>query len=148
MGGNRTTYLIISAILIATFLGGAFYWSQKQKPEDAEYNPVINPSDFISKVDNKYFVLEPGTKFTYENKTDEGLERIEVTVTNEVKKVMGVTVTVVRDKVWLNNELVEDTKDWYAQDKEGNVWYFGEDVDNYESGKLKDHKGAWEAGVD
>ena len=148
MGGDRTTYLIIGVILIVTLLGGAFYWSQKQKPEDAEYNPVINPNDFISKVDNKYFVLEPGTKFIYENKTDEGLERIEVTVTNEVKKVMGVTATVVRDKVWLNNELVEDTKDWYAQDKEGNVWYFGEDVDNYESGKLKDHKGAWEAGVD
>ena len=46
------------------------------------------------------------------------------------------------------SEMVEDTFDWFAQDKDGNVWYFGEDVSNYEDGELADKDGSWEAGVD
>ena len=61
---------------------------------------------------------------------------------------MGVTTLVVRDREWLNDQMAEDTRDWVAQDKDGNVWYFGEAVDNYEDGKLVDHDGSWEAGVD
>ena len=56
--------------------------------------------------------------------------------------------TVVRDKAFLNGKLSEDTFDWYAQDKEGNVWYFGEDTKEYENGKVVSTKGRWEAGVD
>ena len=61
---------------------------------------------------------------------------------------MGVTTIVVWDRVWLNNELIEETYDWYAQDKEGNVWYFGEDSKEYENGMVVSTKGSWEAGVD
>jgi hypothetical protein len=43
---------------------------------------------------------------------------------------------------------VEDTRDYLAQDNDGNVWYFGEDVDNYEAGVIADHDGSWLAGVD
>jgi len=61
---------------------------------------------------------------------------------------MGVTVTVVRDTVWEDGVLVEDTYDWFAQDKEGNIWYFGEEVNNYVNGQLANTHGAWEAGVE
>jgi hypothetical protein len=44
--------------------------------------------------------------------------------------------------------LTEDTYDWYANDKDGNVWNFGEKVDNYKNGKIDNHQGSWEAGVD
>ena len=44
--------------------------------------------------------------------------------------------------------MIEDTHDWFAQDKDGNVWYFGEEVDNYEDGVIANHYGSWEAGVD
>jgi hypothetical protein len=138
----------IPIIGIALIAGGYIYWSQSAMTQQGgKYNPTINPSEFVGQVDNKYFTLKPGTKFTYNNKTRQGTERIEVLVTNETKTVMGVTTTVVRDRVWLNDQLIEDTRDWYAQDKAGNVWYFGETVDNYSKGKLKDHKGSWEAGV-
>ncbi len=139
--------LIIIMLLIA---GGVVYWlnNQPTKIENTQYHPTITPTDFVSKVNNPYFTLKPGTKFTYENKTTEGLERIVVEVTNETKVVLGVTTMVVWDRAWLNDVLKEDTKDLYTQDKLGNVWYFGEAVDNYENGKLKDHAGAWEAGVD
>ncbi len=70
-------------------------------------------------------------------------------VTNQTKTILGVTNTVVLDTVWdEDDELVEETYDWYAQDKEGNVWYFGEDSKEYEAGVLVSTAGSWEAGVD
>lgn len=153
MRNNQFTLIVLGVAVLV--IVGIWYWSNNQTAkkdgspsEQAQYNPVIDPSNFVSEVNNKYFTLKPGTTFTYNSQTDEGLERIEVVVTNETKEVMGVKNTVVWDRVFLDNQLIEDTKDWYAQDKDGNVWYFGEDVDNYENGKLKDHHGAWEAGVD
>lgn len=109
---------------------------------------TLDPANFVDEVANPYWQLKPGTKWTYEATTEDGTETIEVVVLPDKREVMGVECTVVRDTVKLEGELVEDTYDWYAQDKDGNVWYMGEDVDNYEDGKLKDHEGAWEAGVD
>ncbi len=112
------------------------------------YAPNIDPADFTTRIDNKYFPLEPGTTFVYGGKTQEGTERIEVTITNDAKRVAGVECVVVRDKVFLDGGLIEDTFDWYAQDKKGNVWYFGEDTRQYQDGRVASTKGAWEAGVD
>ncbi len=113
----------------------------------ADYNPVIDPANFVETVDNPYFVLPQGRVWVYEGKNEDGeTEKVRVEVTDDEKTVMGVKMTVVRDRVWEDGELVEDTHDWFAQDKDGNVWYFGEEVDNYEDGKLEDHEGAWEAG--
>jgi hypothetical protein len=79
--------------------------------------------------------------------TSQGVERNVAEVTRHKRRILGVTTTEVRDRVWLNGQLKEDARDWYAQDRRGNVWYFGEAVDHYENGRLKDHKGSWEAGV-
>ncbi len=134
--------LFLLAALVLTACGG-------QAPTATEeYAPVINPADFVAVVDNPYWPLTPGTTYIFEGTTEEGLERIEVNVTHETREVMGVTCIVVRDRVWLDGELVEDTLDWYAQDNDGNVWYFGEEVKNYEGGTLVDTAGSWEAGVD
>ncbi len=112
------------------------------------YNPKIVPSDFTTKITNPYFSLPIGSKFESEGETEDGLEEIEITIPGTTKVLMGVTTLVYRDVVHIDGVLVEDTKDYLAQDKEGNVWYFGEDVNNYENGKLKDHHGSWLAGVD
>jgi hypothetical protein len=112
-----------------------------------DYNPEINPADFTTQITNTYFSLPVGKKMVYQAKTEGGVENIEVLITGETKSVMGVETLIVWDRVWVNGELIEDTRDYLAQDGEGNVWYFGEDVDNYEKGKLKDHDGAWLAGV-
>jgi hypothetical protein len=55
-----------------------------------------------------------------------GIERNEVIVTDETRIVPGVTTTVVWDRVWRDNGLIEETYDWYAQDRGGNVWYSGD----------------------
>ncbi len=61
---------------------------------------------------------------------------------------MGITCIAVNFKATVNGNLVEDTEDWYAQDNDGNLWYFGEAVNNYNiDGILANHDGSWEAGV-
>lgn len=75
------------------------------------------------------------------------MERIEVTVTEERRDVMGVSTLVVRDTEYVEGELVEDTYDWFAQDRDGNAWYFGEDTAEYD-GEVVTTEGSWEAGVD
>ncbi len=97
---------------------------------------------------NEFLAFETGKVFTYEGETEDGLETVVVEVTNETKVIMGVTTTVVRDIVFLDGEMVEKTDDWYAEDSEGNVWYFGEYSEEWEDGELVSTEGSWEAGVD
>jgi hypothetical protein len=111
-------------------------------------SPGVHPATFVDTVDNPYFPLEPGTTYTYRAETEEGTEIITVEVLHERKEVMGISATVVLDTVQLDGELKEKTWDWYAQDKEGNVWYLGEDTQEYEGGQVISTAGAWEAGVD
>jgi hypothetical protein len=55
---------------------------------------------------------------------------------------------VIHDVATRNGALVEDTLDWYAQDRAGNIWYLGEDTKEYQNGKVSTTAGSWEAGVD
>lgn len=112
------------------------------------YAPEIDPADFVDVVDNSYFPLQRGRRWIYEEETDEGTERVEVVVTGDKREILGVECTVVRDTVTLGGELVEDTFDWFAQDRDGNVWYFGELSLSYADGELESLEGSWEAGVD
>ncbi len=112
------------------------------------YNPIIRPDDFVAVIDNPFFPLKPGTTFIYEGTTEEGLEHNEVKVTHRTREILGVTCIEVRDTVTVDGELVEDTLDWYAQDKEGNVWYFGENSKELEDGLIVSLEGSWTAGVD
>ena len=61
---------------------------------------------------------------------------------------MGVECVVASDRVTEDGKLIEQTYDWYAQDKKGNVWYFGEHVTEYKNGKVAGHEGSWKSGVD
>ena len=104
-------------------------------------------------VDNAYFPHEPGTTYTYEMETEDGLEEVVYEVLEETRVVNGIECIVVRDRVYLEDLLIEDTHDWYAQDDSGNVWYMGEEVVNYEYDDEDDllgtnDDGSWEAGED
>lgn len=115
---------------------------------DMDYMTHVYPENFVGTINNQFLVLTPGSTFSYKSETEEGTERVEVEVLSETRVVMGITCVIVRDRAFLENELIEDTHDWFAQDKDGNVWYFGEYVDNYEDGVIANHYGSWEAGVD
>lgn len=112
------------------------------------YRPEIDPANFVEVIDNPYLPLIPGTELSYEGVSDGERETEEFVVTGDTKDVMGVTTTVVLDRVYIGGELAEETYDWFAQDRAGNVWYFGEASADYEKGKVVSTKGSWEAGVD
>jgi hypothetical protein len=156
---NSQNKIVISLLILLLIVGGLIlykkYQSQGNVPEkkevvsknNEEYNPIIDPANFISQIDNKYYPLKPGTVYVYEGKEKDVVTKITTTVTDQTKIILGVKTIVIKDTVLVNNNLEEETFDWYAQDKKGNVWYFGEDAKTYENGKVTGTTGSWEAGV-
>jgi len=122
-----------------------------QSVGEGPYDPMIDPAMFVDPAEigksvppNPYFPLLRGRTWIYQK----GTETITVTVTDETREILGVTTAVIHDIVEDNGETVEDTKDWYGQDIEGNVWYFGEIVFNYEDGEVANVEGSFTAGTD
>jgi hypothetical protein len=110
---------------------------------------VLDPADFVATIDHPYWPMTPGSRWVYSETDAEGsVQQVEVTVTDETKTILGITVTVVRDIVTEDGEVIEDTFDWYAQDTNGNLWYLGEDTKEYEGGNVVSTAGSWEAGRD
>jgi len=113
----------------------------------APYDPVIDPSNFVARVDNPYFPLTPGTTFVYEGQTTQGFEHDEFAVTHHTRTILGVRCVEVHDTVTTDGQLTEDTLDWFAQDRDGNVWYFGENTHELEDGLITTIEGTFMAGV-
>ena len=116
-------------------------------PVAEPYAPTIDRAAFGATVDNPYFPLLPGMRWEYRAETEDGVETTLVRVSGRTRTVMGVVCVEVRDTVRLDGEVVEDTLDWYAQHRDGTVWYFGEDTKEYENGRVARTEGSWEAGV-
>lgn len=110
----------------------------------------LNPKDFSYNITNPYFPLVPGTRWTFSELDEEGEElRIEMIVTARVRRLPGgFKAREVRDTKYLGDEILEDTRDWYAQDSAGNVWYFGEDTATFEDGKVVSTEGSFKAFAD
>jgi hypothetical protein len=140
--------LLLAPLLCSGLIAGGGAAAQSSPAAGTPYAPEIDPANFVSRIDNRYWPLQPGTTFVYEGTSDGESEHNEVAVTTETKTILGVQCVVVRDTVTVEGELTEETLDWYAQDKDGNVWYFGEDSKSYENGKVASTEGSWEAGVD
>ena len=109
---------------------------------------TIDPSNFVSRVDNPWLPMVPGTTFRYEG-TRDGKAAVDIVeVTAETKVIDGVTCVLIRDTLTLDGVLAEKTDDWYVQDKDGNVWYFGEQTATLDTaGNVTDTAGSWQAGV-
>lgn len=110
----------------------------------------LDPTRFTTDINNPYWPMQPGTRWTYREVDTDGTELQTVVVVTTQTEAManGVTARVVRDTLTRGGEIVEDTIDWYAQDLEGNVWYLGEDTAEYEGGVVASTAGSWQAGVD
>jgi hypothetical protein len=122
-----------------------------ENPLNMPYDVVIDPADFLASDDitgNTFFPITPGSTYVYvgENEDRETV-RVEEIHTTDTTVVMGVTCVVINAREFEAGELVEDTFDWYAQDKYGNMWYFGEDSREMEGGEIVSYHGSWEAGV-
>src|SRR5689334_14618621 len=111
-------------------LAGITVWSpwasSAGTPPATGYEPVLNPADFTTTVDNPYFPLPVGRVWVYTGTKDGQSQVDRVTVTSRTRKVAeGIVARVVTDVATHQGKLLEKTEDWYAQDKQGNVWYVG-----------------------
>jgi hypothetical protein len=109
--------------------------------------PVFEPSNFVKSVNNEYFPLQPGATYIYEGESAEGHEFDRFMVSRNTVNILGVECIEVIDLAYVDGELVERTRDWFAQDKDGNVWYFGEATQEIEDGQVVNTEGSWKAGV-
>lgn len=131
-----------------TACGGDDNGNGSGTPQDS----TIDPAEFQSTVDNAFFPLTSPGPAVFEGEevdpdTGEVVEiRVESTALAATNVVAGVEATVVEVKEFEDGELVEVTLDYYAQRSDGAVYYFGEQVDNYEGGEVVGHEGQWLAG--
>lgn len=117
-------------------------------PQGSE-DVTLDPVDFVTHIDNSYWPMAPGNEWVYRESDPRGhAQRVEVKVLDRTKQIEGIEATVVHDVVSEKGELVENTFDWYAQDRCKNVWYLGENTREYEDGHVVTRAGSWEAGVD
>ena len=112
------------------------------------YEPELKASDFSLRITNPYFPLPAGRTWVYRGIKDGQTQIDRVTVTSRTKRVAeGITARVVKDVATAHGKLLEKTFDYYAQDKQGNVWYVGEDTTAYLPNGATDKSGSWQAGV-
>ena len=108
-----------------------------------------NPADFTPRIDNPWFPLTPGTTYIYRGVKDGQRSSEVLTVTRRTALIDGVPCAAVDDRLYVRGRLHERTTDWYTQDKEGNVWYFGEATAELdEQGNVTSTEGSWRAGRD
>jgi hypothetical protein len=136
----------IAGVVVGLLLGAACLLPAASAAPHAATTGV-NPSDFVRHVTNPFFPLAPGTVITYRGVKDGRVQDDRVVVTHQTKRIIGVTTTVVLDSARHAGRLLEQTEDWYAQDKHGNVWYFGERTKAFDANGNVDTAGSWEAGV-
>jgi hypothetical protein len=132
--------------LLAASISGAGAASPRQPGSSC--GPTLDPANFVSVIDNRYFPLPVGRVLVYKGIRDGQHQTDTVTVTNETKLIEGVTATTVLDVAKTpKGKLLERTFDWYAQDTAGNVCYLGEDTKAYLPNGQVDTSGSWLSGV-
>jgi hypothetical protein len=116
-------------------------------PIHGPYAPKIDPANFGTKIDNPYLPFKPGTRIHFVGVRGKTKQTDTEMVTHRTRMIVGVTATAVRDTVAEHGRAVERTDDWYAQDKQGNVWYMGEDSFELQHGHFVRASDSWQAGV-
>ncbi len=128
--------LAASLIVLPMLLAAADQWQDV-------FN--VPPENFSSTGRNAYFILEPGYQMVYEDAAK--TQKLIVTVLDETKTIDGVLTRVVEERESKDGVIAEISRNYFAFDKStGDAYYFGEDVDEYENGKVAGHAGSWLAG--
>ena len=97
---------------------------------------------FSSVGKNRFFILEPGHQLVLESRR----EKVVITVLEQTKKIGSVETRVIEEREEKNGKLVEVSRNFFAICREhGDIFYFGEEVDDYKDGKIVAHSGAWRA---
>jgi hypothetical protein len=104
----------------------------------------VNKTDLVPTGTNPYLTMQPGRVLRLKS----GIDTLTITILPDTQEIDGVTTGVLEERETKNGKLVEVSRNFFATDKNtGDVYYFGEDVDNYKDGKIISHESAWRAGV-
>jgi hypothetical protein len=143
---SRKLLTLWTAAAVTGAVAGGF-WASNATGASSDVVPVLDPANFVAVIDNPYFPLPVGRTLVYEGIKDGQTQVDTVTVTNETKNIQGITARVVSDVSTHGNTVLERTFDYYAQDRQGNVWYLGEDTVAFLANGKADTSGSWLAGV-
>jgi len=104
----------------------------------------VHKSNLLPTGTNPYITMQPGRVL----KLKHGKDTLTVTILRETQQIDGVTAGILEERETKNGKLVEVSRNFMATDRDtGDVYYLGEDVDNYKNGKVVNHESAWRAGV-
>jgi hypothetical protein len=137
---NKEVLMLLKALLIGTAvltLGAGFGQA------------AAKPSGFSARIDNPWFPLKPGSVYVYRGVKDGQPSREVLTVMHATATINGAPCAVIHDRLYVRGQLEERTTDWYTQDKQGNVWYYGEQTATLATnGSVTSTEGTWRAGKD
>lgn len=140
---TRTVQCILAVSAILAFSTAAAQGMGSKSSWQEEFG--ISKCNLLTTGKNPYFVLEPGYQLVLQG----GDTKLQITVLEETKTVAGVVTRVVEEKEWKHGQLHEISRNYFAFcEQTKDVFYFGEDVDNYKKGKVANHDGSWLAGQD
>jgi hypothetical protein len=152
MNRFRAVVPVVSAVAI---LAGACGAPESDFGDDPSWKQEFGVSncELAPTGRNQFFILEPGFQLILEG----GSEKVQITVLDDTKNISGVldetgkvtsiTTRVVEEREWTDGEIIEVSRNFFAICPSTNdVFYFGEEVDDYEDGKVVSHGGAWLAG--
>ena len=141
----RRVLLITAAVLAA--LGGLTLAAGRGSASTGPSPARVDPTSFVRTITNPYLPYRPGSVWVYTGVKDGQTQRDVVRVTHRTRTIMGVPTTAVTDVATHGGRVLEQTTDWYAQDQQGNVWYFGEATKARNPDGTYDTSGSWVAGV-
>lgn len=128
---RRHDFAAVALALVVTVSGcGSAAEQSPPSGVDGLVIPTPSPqaSDFVAQVDNPWFPLVIGSRWEYDAPTVPGARVVMEALAGPV--IAGVATTGLRS----SSAQGVTVQDFYAQDRAGNVWWFG-------------REGAWQAGV-
>jgi hypothetical protein len=138
----------VFAVTVVAAIAGAAFAPQARSEHDGGPPTMPPRSSFTTRVNNPWFPLLRGTRWVYTGVKDGKPTRDVVTVTQQTKTIEGVPCVAVHDRLYMRGRLEERTTDWYSQDSDGNVWYFGENTAELDAhGHVTSTEGTWKAGA-
>jgi hypothetical protein len=142
----------VTAAIALSVTGSSAAASRSQRPGElapihGRYAPAIDPANFAARIDNRYLTYTPGMRIRFDGVRGSTRQVDKQVVLHRTTRILGVRCTVVRDTVSEHGRAIERTDDWYAQDRQGNVWYMGEDAFELQHGRFVKASDSWKGGV-
>ncbi|MGQ0796079.1 MAG: hypothetical protein ACT4N5_07865 [Nitrosopumilaceae archaeon] len=154
MNSKQTLKIAIIAIVASILITGTYNEVNKANAEkEAEPNFEdsfdLETCSWSTTGSNPYFVLQPGYQLVLKGKEGNSVVQLTITVLDETKTIQDIPTRIVEESETKNGQLVEISRNYFSIcTQNNNVFYFGEDVDIYQDGRIVSHDGAWIHGKD